>query len=336
MSTTELPTQTYRMRLEFLPLDGGPSVLELPLGEQDFARAVETAFFNGLRRGKFSEYRLPHNGVRIEPRFNPRRNSAHAIGFTVVLPVPDGGEHRVDFEAMFLKSHAQRLLIDRILSGEVEADTLQFRLAAYLDEAPPRMTGVGLTLEPDEPQVPILTVSRKALGKRSAWDAPVPDDLPVLIPRPVLEEALEEAKQASDREVGGFLLGHLCRDDQSGELFLRITCHVPAEGTEATGTSVTFTADTWGRARTVVEWRGEGEIFAGWVHSHPFHFCAECPNPPRPDCAGKVLFFSPEDHFLMEVTFAQPFMVALQTAVEPRLEQVLRHLPVRLYGWRDG
>ena len=39
---------------------------------------------------------------------------------------------------------------------------------------------------------------------------------------------------------------------------------------------------------------------------------------------------------IMELTFNQPFMVALQTAVEPRLEAVLGHLPVRLYGWRDG
>ena len=33
---------------------------------------------------------------------------------------------------------------------------------------------------------------------------------------------------------------------------------------------------------------------------------------------------------------AQPFMVALQTAIEPKLEQALGHLPVRLYGWRNG
>jgi proteasome lid subunit RPN8/RPN11 len=193
-----------------------------------------------------------------------------------------------------------------------------------------------MTLEPDEPQVPIRSVSRKSLGRTVAWDSPKTDDFPVLIPRVVIDEALDEAKQAPEREVGGFLLGHLCRDDETGELFLWVTCHVPAEHTEGTGTSVTFTGDTWARAREVVAWRGEGEIFAGWVHSHPFRFCAECPNPPKPDCAGKVLFFSPEDHFLMELTFGQPFMVALQTGIEPRLEQVLGHPPVRVYGWREG
>ena len=104
----------------------------------------------------------------------------------------------------------------------------------------------------------------------------------------------------------------------------------------ATLASVTFTHATWARAREVAEWRGEGETFVGWVHSHPFRFCAECPVPAPPDCVRKVLFYSSDDEFLMELTFAQPFMIGLLTAVEPRLEPTLGHLPVRLYGWRNG
>jgi proteasome lid subunit RPN8/RPN11 len=323
------------MRLEYFTLDG-QSVLEVPLGDQDFAHAVEWAFFEGLRRGRFSEYAPPLADARIEPRFTSRRgDSPQADGFTVSMPTPSGGEHRVAFGGTFLKSHAQRILVDRVLQGDVEPAMIQYRLAAYLDDTPPVPVG-GMMFEPDEPRVPIRTLRRRDLGKTTAWDAPDSEDLPVLIPRQELEEAVEMAKEAPDREVGGFLLGHLCRDEDTSDMFLWVTCHVPAENTEATGTSVTFTGDTWARAREVVQWRGDNEIFAGWVHSHPFRFCPECPNPPKPDCAGKVLFFSSEDVFLMEVTFAQPFMVALQTAVEPRLEQVLGHLPVRLYGWRAG
>ena len=62
----------------------------------------------GFDFGKFSEYRPSRKGVRIEPRFAARRvNSPHADGFSVIQPAPDGSEHRVDFGAMFLKSHAQ-------------------------------------------------------------------------------------------------------------------------------------------------------------------------------------------------------------------------------------
>jgi proteasome lid subunit RPN8/RPN11 len=193
-----------------------------------------------------------------------------------------------------------------------------------------------MLLEADEPAVPIRPIARRTLGRTAAWDEQDGADVPVLIPRHVLEEAVDEAKRAPDREVGGFLLGHLCRDPEGGELFLHVACHVPAEATEATQTSVTFTPESWQRAREVIAWRGEGEIFAGWVHSHPFRFCDECTVPAKPECVGKVLFFSPEDRFLMELTFPQPFMVGLQTAVEPKLEPTLGHLPVRLYGWRHG
>ncbi len=329
-----LETQTYKMRLEFFD-EGGSPLLEVPLTEQDFARAVESAFFDGLRRGKFTEYAPPLADARIEPRFTLKNGSPTASGFRVLMPTPDGAEHRFDFGAPFLKSHAQRILVDRVVQGEVEPGTIQYRLAAYLDDTP-ETSAAGIRFEPDEPTIPIRKVRRASLGRTVLWDDPSGEDLPVLVSRHVLEDAVQTAAEAPEREVGGFLLGHLCRDDDTNELFLWATAHVPAEGTDATATSVTFTAETWARARDVVALRGEGEIFAGWVHSHPFRFCAECPNPPKPDCVGKVLFFSPEDHFLMEVTFAQPFMVALQTAVEPRLKGILGHLPVRMYGWRDG
>lgn len=158
----------------------------------------------------------------------------------------------------------------------------------------------------------------------------------MVFPRQVLHEAVEEARRHPEREVGGVLLGHLRRDEDTGELFLEVTCLVPAEETQATGTSVTFTHATWAQAREVAQWRGEGEIFAGWMHSHPFRFCAECPSPVQAECVAKVLFYSSEDRFLMELSFARPFMVGLLAAVEPRLEGALRHLPVKVYGWRDG
>src|SRR5262245_66303889 len=102
MPTTQSPV--YQLRLEYRQLDD-QSVLEVPLGEADFARAVETAFFDGLRRGRFHDYVVPGRGVRIEPRFAaPDAASPLTSGFTVVLPADDGGEHRVDLGTEFLGS----------------------------------------------------------------------------------------------------------------------------------------------------------------------------------------------------------------------------------------
>ena len=114
-------TQTYQMRLEFFDARG-VRLLESPLSDQDFARAVETTFFDGLRKGRFTEYLLPDSGVRIEPQFASKRvDSPVADSFTVTLPTPDGGEHAMAFEADFLKSLAQRVIVDRVVNGEVEA-----------------------------------------------------------------------------------------------------------------------------------------------------------------------------------------------------------------------
>jgi proteasome lid subunit RPN8/RPN11 len=337
MTPTQIHLPRYRYRLE-LWRPNGPRLLEVPLEAADFAPAADAVFLDALRLGRFAEYLPPARAVRVEPRFLRPGGSPLAAGFRVHLPTPDGGEHARDFGPRVFRSLARRVMVELAREGLLAADAqLAFQLAAYLDEAePPRPSRIAFTLDAPEPLVPIRAGSKAALGRAQAWDDPGPDDLPVLIPRRVLEDALEEARRFPEREVGGFLLGHLRRDGATAELFLEVTAHLPAEGTEATETSVTFTPQSWAHAREVIRLRGEGEIFAGWVHSHPFRFCAECPETPRPECVGKVLFFSPEDVFLMELAFAQPFMVGLQTAVEPKLERALGHLPVRLYGWRDA
>ena len=338
MPSTEARPALYHYRLEFFDDQRRP-VHELALTPADFARAVEAAFFDGLRKGVYPEYDLPLGRERVVPHFDESEtDSPQARGFDVILPAPAGGEHRAWFASTFFAARALRIGADLVREGKLpEKGRLLYRLAAYLDavEEKPRR-GLRIALEPASVAVPLRTASRRDLGVAEAWDDPSPDDFPVVIPRRVIEEAVEEAKQAPEREVGGVLLGHLCRDRENGEVFLRVTCQVPAEQTEATTTSVTFTAATWARVREVLELRGEGEVFAGWVHSHPFRFCAECPLPTPQECVDKVLFYSTDDEFLMELSFARPFMVGLLTAVESKLERKLGHAPVRLYGWKDG
>jgi proteasome lid subunit RPN8/RPN11 len=324
--------------MEFLDTSGR-QLQETPVTSADFAQAIEAAFFDGLRKGAFTEYRVPLSEARVEPHF-PRdgERSPRTRGFSVVLPTPDAGEHRVDFGVRFFQSRAIRTIGDLMRQGTVPLKgQVNFRLNAYLDgEAPKAVSGARFTLEDAAIEVPLRPGSRRALGTTEAWDSPRADDFPVLISRRVLEEAVEEARRAPERETGGVLLGHLRRDPETGEVFLEVTCQVPAEETQATGTSITFTPATWARVREVIDFRGEGEIFAGWVHSHPFRLCADCPLKPPPECIQKVLFYSSDDEFLMELSFGQPFMIGLLTAVEPKLEAALGHLPVRLYGWKRG
>jgi proteasome lid subunit RPN8/RPN11 len=328
---------THRFALELLQRDGR-RLHEVPLERGDFARAAEATFFDALRRGRFAEYTPPLDQARIEPRLPAGVGAPAVKGFDVVLPTPDGGEHRRAFGIDFFRTLVRHTGAGLAVAGRAEPDAvLLYRLAAYLDEqAPAAAGGLMIEVESEPAAVPVRPGSRRALGPAEAWDAPAPNDFPVVIPRRVLHEAVDEARRAPEREVGGVLLGHLRRDDELNELFLEVTCLVPAEETQATGVSVTFTHATWARAREVADWRGEGETFVGWVHSHPFRFCAECPVPVPKECLTKVLFYSADDEFLMESTFARPFMVGLLSAVEPRIETALGHLPVKLFGWRDG
>jgi proteasome lid subunit RPN8/RPN11 len=338
MLEVQTKPETYRFGLELL-LPSGQRVGEVHLECGDFARAVEATFFDALRRGLFTDYAPSLDRARIEPRFPSDAGPKPQVeGFEVVLPTDAGSEHRRAFGIDFFSGLVLRTGAQLALAGKVSGDaTLLYRLGAYLDPIEKRTAGgLNIELESAPTAIPVRPGSRRAFGATEAWDHPTPDDFPVLIPRHVLQESVEEARRAPEREVGGVLLGHLRRDDETGEVFLEVTCMVPAEETQATSTSVTFTHATWARVREVIEWRGEGEIFAGWVHSHPFRFCAECPLPVPAECLAKVLFYSIDDRFLMELSFARPFMVGLLTAVEPRVETALGHLPVKLFGWRDG
>jgi proteasome lid subunit RPN8/RPN11 len=327
----------YSFRLEFWKNKEG-RIHELQLAPGDFSRAVEAAFFDGLRKGAFTDYDFRAEQARIEPKFvQPGGGSPRVQSFEVVLPTLAGGEHRLAFERDYFHNLVARTGKELILAGKVPEDgVILYQLAAYLDEGEKPWTGgLEIELESETPEIPVRTGSRKALGPSEAWDGPEPDDFPVLIPRHVIEEAVEEAKGAPEREVGGVLLGHL-RRDETGELYLEVTALVPAEETEATELSVTFTHATWARVREVIAVRGEGEIFVGWMHSHPFRFCAECTLPVQKECLDKVLFYSADDEFLMELSFARPFMVGLLAAVEPLVETALGHAPVQLYGWNKG
>jgi proteasome lid subunit RPN8/RPN11 len=335
MPVLEAGPGVYRYELELL-LGEGRQTHRLPLEKADFNRAIEAAFFEGLRQGVFRDYVPPTEGVRVVPRF-PSSTDPHVAGFDVVLPT-EGEGFRRSFRPDFFKGLARRVGVQLATAGDVpEEGVLVYQLNAFAEEpAPRRRGGLQIELESEPAAIPIRTGSRRALGTTEAWDTPTPEDFPVLVPRHVIEESVEEARRHPEREVGGALLGHLRRDGESNELYLEVSCLVPGEETQATEVSVTFTHATWARVREVVEWRGEGELIVGWVHSHPFRLCAECPLPVPLECQRKVLFYSTDDEFLMELSFARPFMVGLLAAVEPRLEGVLGHAPVKLYGWRNG
>jgi proteasome lid subunit RPN8/RPN11 len=307
----------------------------------DFDRAIDATYFDGFRQGVFERYEPRRQLAGVEPLFTADSESARATGFRVIVPREDG-EFTKEFDLKYFAARAGRQRAALRRDRELPAETaLYYALAAYLDDTVTQPSSRGaLTLGDPAVEIPVRTGAPSAAAVREAWDDPQPTDLPVIMARSALEDACDEARRHPDREIGGLILGHL-RRDESGEIFVEATCLASSEGTtESSQTSVTFTADSFAKARRLVELRAssgaEPEIVVGWYHSHPFRYCAECPLPTPPECLEKVLFYSEDDIQLMETTFYQPFMIGLLVAIEPRIEASLGHLPVKLFGWLSG
>ena len=275
---------SHRMYLEFYETAGGPRVHEEPLGEPDFDRARLAANWAAFRAGLLPTYAPGKEPSHIEPIFvNPDGGSPRATGFMVEIATAGGDVHRVSFDVDHFSVRARRTASELVRKGRVPGGkTLLYSLSACPAwNGDTETGGAGFTLEGATAAVTIRPASREPFGPLEPWDSPRECDFPVLIHRRVIEDAIAEAARSPERETGGFLLGHLRLEDTSRGPLLEVTNLVPAESTEASTVSLTFTPESWAHVRRLIDIRGEGEILAGWMHSHPFRFCAPCPVPAR-------------------------------------------------------
>jgi len=183
-------------------------------------------------------------------------------------------------------------------------------------------------------KVPIRPGSLATLERRAvAHGAPAHrGDPPCFVPSGLIEQARHRVSIDRERETGGVLVGHLCRDPSLGRLFVLVTAQIPV--LEATGdaTSLSFTAETWTEVRAGLDRRNRDEIMVGCWHSHPVHlWCRDCPDDRRPACSLARGVFSEHDRRLHRTVFPRAFAVGLV------LSDAGDGPPgVAAFGWRDG
>lgn len=340
MSSAESTTTGFSFQLEFVN-EENQVIRARQLSQADFGHAIRQTSFDAFRNGLVDTYQVLPAETRIEPIFpDAGASSPKAKGFCVTIPTADGCRNRCEFDISFFRPVANRLRAELVRTNVMtEQQELYFRLNAFMDDlAPVRPANrLALSLGPPTANISVADGSRRDFAPVETWGGQVETDLPVLIDQLVLDEAVAEARDTPEREVAGFLLGQLIREQDSKQLFVAVTGLASAGSTtQATAASVTYTPASFAEVRNMITLRARGESVVGWYHSHPFKLCAECPLPTPPECIAKVLFYSQDDMHLMETTFEQPFMVGLLVAVEERIEQTVGHLPVKLYGWREG
>jgi hypothetical protein len=130
------------------------------------------------------------------------------------------------------------------------------------------------------------------------------------------------------------LLGHLQRSPGSPEIYAEVTAHVPAQHTDATKASLTFTPDSWVAVNDAIALSGEGESCICWFHFHPNFSdsaCAKCPEERRRICPLSRPFFSTSDIHMHRTVFGRAYQTAMLVSDFGQPE-----LDVSFFGWRDG
>ena len=184
---------------------------------------------------------------------------------------------------------------------------------------------------PIPPRIPLREGLLPEYASQASLFGTTDQELPVFVPRDVLEQATEQTEREPGRETGGILIGNLWRDRESGSLFVGVTAQIPARHTEATSSKLTFTPETWSDLQAALTLRGKQEIMVGWWHSHPVReWCKACAPEKRAECALAQGFLSEDDRMLHRTVFPRAYSVAL-------VVNDLESGPTfSLFGWSGG
>ena len=157
-----------------------------------------------------------------------------------------------------------------------------------------------ISLPAEEPQIPVhpLPIDDSNLWRWQPEGVP----FPVFLHQRVNVSITQHARQNSEREVGGVLLGDVCRDEK-GWLYLVITHALPAEFANETRGRLTFTHHTWLKIHRTREAQYPDKTIVGWYHTHP----------------GWTVFLSQWDLFIHQNFFKKPWQIAM--VIDPSLDR---------------
>lgn len=323
-----MPNDHFRYALELLRNDGAPAG-QFPV-EVDWEPLRQCVQFAALRRGEPAVDDA--NACPARPEWDETLGKPYLSGFRLGDAGSRSGSDEQVIPTGFLRSRATNLARQLIDEGKLESDTYSFRVLAYpLSRPEPTRYLIDATSMDAVP-----TVSTGDLGgllpRAVRCGEPTADEVPVFIPRRVLDECRQLTATAGGLETGGILIGGLSRDAADGGIFLRITAQIAARYNVAAESSLAFTPATWTQVQGAIDLRRRDEIMLGWWHSHPIKtWCASCPPEKRRKCPLLVDYFSAQDRLLHRTVFPAAYSVALvinELADDERT--------VSMFGWNQG
>jgi proteasome lid subunit RPN8/RPN11 len=324
----------YQYAVDILTEDGRE--LDRVVVTPDWNAALEWVRFEGIREGRLPPVSGAVPGV-VQPVWDGKKGQPFVAAFRVVIPSQGEGDVSREVPRSYLQSYAQEAAAKLVEKGALQAGaSFRYVVSAFLASAAAAEDHAGgFSVEeivqplalPEASLAPFLRDATFAGSHESAGD------VPVFVPRRVLDEAVERAQAAGDFETGGVLVGTLRRDADAPEIFVEVTAQIPAPHTLSRSTKLTFTGETWAAVQAAIDLRRRNEIMLGWWHFHP-DFCRlrSCPVERRKRCTGASPFFSAEDVHLHATCFPSAYQVALLISDST----AAGGMTWSLFGWSQG
>jgi proteasome lid subunit RPN8/RPN11 len=326
-----MPPPAYRYFYAVTRSQGGSSLGQFP-AKLDLGPVVEWGRFTALRCWPDPE-RAAEAEPRIAPIWHATSGQPYVEGLRVTVRAKAMPTITADIPRSFFRPSAMRLGDTLVAQKKLESGELfTYAVLAFLASEDKRRQA------PDPLQVEELPVpTALTLGSindefaRSVAFGEVGSGLmPVFVPQVVMDEALALAERAGPVEAGAVLIGKMCRDAGSRELFLKVTAQIPARHALSASAKLSFTAETWAAVQAALELRRAGEQWVGWLHNHPGapYWCKkDCAPEAKLKCAFNTPFFSSEDCNLHRVAFSPAHCVALL------ITNTFAGMKTTMYGW---
>ena len=327
----------YKLVFEFLKEDG------IRLGQVsvniDLEPAREWTRFLGIRRGL-----LPledsYRSTAIEPVWSQSMGEPYLQGFRVTVSGKDCGNISEDFSTAYFNSMAHQASAHFVQMGSLkEGDRFLYLVAAYPNHAEAQSSSNESSQTQFESEEVEPKISYEAKPLSESLERAVPEgvlcagDMPVFIPRRILEEAEAITVSAKGIETGGILIGHLHHDEKLPEIYAEVTAQIPARA-NGDAHKLTFSPETWTAVQAAVDIRKKRELYIGFWHSHPLNeWCKnnDCSMEKLQNCPLARGFLSDDDRAMFRTVFPRAYSIAL----------VCSDLPIgkpsfSLFGWRSG
>jgi len=321
-----------------------------PVGLRDLTLARDETWCRGMRAGVLGPD-LSAQSLAVLAGEN--KGPDQLVGYFVELKDGDRTFRR-HFTVSSLSHVAHRAAVELVQKEALQdKDTFAYYLSAVRPEQKTEAESNGVAGKvKHRSTVPVfesaslaehLAQSEPMFG---AWASEEDEDnfMPAFASREVWEEGQSQARRGGEQESAAVWTGRLFRDTASPEIFLVLDACLEAEHAIEEKLAVTFSGDTWGRVREVLEIRRKRlnrphERILGSVHGHPFmpgaddkgqRMCDLCATAKY--CTRTTAIASPADlDWHRSVFTAQPWAIMLIWGFNAREQP-----DWRLYGLCDG